>query len=125
MPVASSEPEHAGIWPDAWLLEAVESGVIDAPDFAEVQLQPASIDLTLGDVAHRLRCSFLPGKNDTVENQMRSVVIGPPIPLEDGAILERNRPYLIRLRERLNLPSACGRARTPRARPVGSTGSPA
>jgi dCTP deaminase len=118
MPVASSEPEHAGIWPDAWLLEAVESGVIDAPDFAEVQLQPASIDLTLGDVAHRLRCSFLPGKNDTVENQMRSFVIGPPIPLEDGAILERNRPYLIRLREGLDLPK---RVRA-RANPKSSTG---
>jgi dCTP deaminase len=112
------EPDQAGIWPDAWLLKAVESGTVDAPEFAETQLQPASIDLTLGTVAYRLRCSFLPGKNDSVENQMRSFVIGPPIPLEDGAILERNRPYLIPLRERLNLPK---RVRA-RANPKSSTG---
>jgi dCTP deaminase len=118
MPVEHPEPEQPGIWPDHWLLEAVESGIIDAPEFADAQLQPASIDLTLGDVAYRLRCSFLPGKNDTVENQMRSFVLGPPIPLEDGAILERNRPYLIPLRERLDLPK---RVRA-RANPKSSTG---
>jgi dCTP deaminase len=118
MATAQPEPSESGIWPDSWLLRAVESGVIDAPDFDEAQLQPASIDLTLGTVAHRLRCSFLPGKNDSVENQMRSFVIGPPIPLEDGAILERNRPYLIPLRERLDLPHGV-RAR---ANPKSSTG---
>jgi dCTP deaminase len=112
------EPSEPGIWPDAWLVKAVESGIIDAPRFSEAQLQPASVDLTLGDTAYRLRCSFLPGKNDTVENQMRSFVVGPPIPLDDGAILERNRPYLIRLREGLRLPT---RVRA-RANPKSSTG---
>src|SRR4029077_21249996 len=52
------------------------------------------------------------------ENQMRSFVIGPPIPLEDGAILERNRPYLIPLPESLQLPK---RVRA-RANPKSSTG---
>jgi dCTP deaminase len=118
MATALPEPEQAGIWPDAWLLKAVESGMLEAPDFAEAQLQPASVDLTLGAVAYRLRCSFLPGKNDTVENQMRAFVLGPPIPLEEGAILERNRPYLIPLRERLHLPK---RVRA-RANPKSSTG---
>jgi dCTP deaminase len=118
MPDSPPEPDQAGIWPDAWLLKAVESGVIDAPHFTEAQLQPASVDLTLGDVAYRLRCSFLPGKNDSVENQMRAFVIGPPIPLEGGAILERNRPYLIPLREQLRLP----RGVRARANPKSSTG---
>jgi dCTP deaminase len=118
MALASPEPAETGIWPDAWLLKAVESGLIDAPHFAEEQLQPASIDLTLGDVAYRLRCSFLPGKNETIDKVMRSFVIGPPIPLEEGAILERNRPYLIPLRERLDLPNGV-RAR---ANPKSSTG---
>jgi dCTP deaminase len=112
------EPSEPGIWPDTWLVKALESGIIDAPDFSDAQLQPASIDLTLGEVAYRLRCSFLPGKNDTVENQMRAFVIGPPIPLGGGAILERNRPYLIPLRERVRLPN---RVRA-RANPKSSTG---
>jgi dCTP deaminase len=118
MAQALPEPSEPGIWPDAWLLKAVESGIIDAPKFGETQLQPASVDLTLGDVAYRLRCSFLPGKNDTVSNQMRSFIVGPPIPLEEGAILERNRPYLIPLREGLRLPN---RVRA-RANPKSSTG---
>jgi dCTP deaminase len=118
MAVAAPEPSELGIWPDAWLLKAVESGIIDAPEFGDAQLQPASVDLTLGTVAYRLRCSFLPGKNESVESLMRSFVIGPPIPLEEGAILERNRPYLIPLRERLSLPKKV-RAR---ANPKSSTG---
>jgi dCTP deaminase len=118
MPLAPPEPDESGIWPDAWLLKAVESGIIAAPQFVERQLQPASVDLTLGDIAYRLRCSFLPGKNDAVEDQMRSFVVGPPIPLEDGAILERTRPYLIPLRESLQLPK---RVRA-RANPKSSTG---
>jgi dCTP deaminase len=118
MSVERPEPAEPGIWPDAWLLKAVESGIVDAPDFDEAQLQPASIDLTLGTVAYRLRCSFLPGKNDSVESLIRSFALGPPIPLEDGAILERNRPYLIPLREQLNLPK---RVRA-RANPKSSTG---
>ncbi len=118
MAPALPAPPEPGIWPDAWLLKAVESGILDAPQFTEAQLQPASVDLTLGDVAYRLRCSFLPGKNDTVANQMRSFIVGPPIPLEEGAILERNRPYLIPLREGLRLPH---RVRA-RANPKSSTG---
>lgn len=112
------EPAAAGIWPSQWLLKAVESGIIDAPSFDEGRIQPASLDLTLGSVAHRLRCSFLPGKNDSVADQLRTFAVGPPLNLDDGAILERNRPYLIPLQERLDLPK---RVRG-RANPKSSTG---
>jgi dCTP deaminase len=107
-----------GIWPSQWLADALEAGLIESPGFEEEQLQPASVDLRLGDVAYRLRCSFLPGKNDVVEDQLRAFVQGPPIPLGDGAILERNRPYLIPLQERLALP----RHVRGRANPKSSTG---
>ena len=33
-------------------------------DFAPDQIQPASLDLRLGDVAYRVRASFLPGRTD-------------------------------------------------------------
>jgi dCTP deaminase len=100
------------------LLKAVESGIVDVPEFDESRIQPASLDLTLGSVAYRLRCSFLPGKNDTVADQVKTFAVGPEIDLVQGAILERNRPYLIPLRERLNL---SGRVRA-RANPKSSTG---
>lgn len=115
---ALAEPAGPGIWPSQWLLKAVESGVIGAPSFDESRVQPASIDLTLGSVAHRLRCSFLPGKNDSVADQVKTFAIGPPIDLDRGAILERNRPYLIPLRERVNLPKTV----RGRANPKSSTG---
>jgi dCTP deaminase len=113
-----AEPESDGIWPSQWLAKAVEAGVIDAPDFDEAQLQPASIDLRLADHAYRLRCSFLPGKNDLVTDQLKTFAEGPPIDLTNGAILERNRPYLIPLQESLRLPT---RVRA-RANPKSSTG---
>jgi dCTP deaminase len=112
------EPTNAGIWPSQWLAKAVESGVIGAPQFDDAHLQPASVDLTLGTHAHRLRCSFLPGKNDSIEDQVKTFALGPAIDLRDGAILERNRPYLIPLQESLSLPT---RVRG-RANPKSSTG---
>jgi len=35
---AVPEPSEPGIWPDAWLLKAVESGIVDAPEFSEAHL---------------------------------------------------------------------------------------
>ena len=112
------EPKDSGIWPSQWLLKAVDSGLVDAPGFEERQLQPASLDLRLGPRAYRLRCSFLPGKNDTVLDQLEVFGVGPPIELDDGAILERNRAYLIPLQESLALRGGV-RAR---ANPKSSTG---
>lgn len=115
---SSPEPAEAGIWPSQWLLKAVESGIIEAPSFSEDRIQPASLDLTLGNVAYRLRCSFLPGKNDTVMDQVKTFAIGPEFDLDQGAILERNRPYLIPLQERVKLPHSV----RGRANPKSSTG---
>src|SRR3974377_535822 len=100
------EPKEAGIWPSQWLVKALDSGVTRAAGLDEGQVQPASLDLRLADHAFRLRCSFLPGKNDLVKDQLKAFAIGPPIPLDDGAILERNRPYLIPLQESLDLPGS-------------------
>ncbi len=112
------EPSAPGIWPAQWLSKAVESGIIDAPDFDGTLIQPASLDLRLGNLAYRLRCSFLPGKNDSVREQINKFAVGPALSLDEGAILERNRPYLIPLQERLKLPP---RVRA-RANPKSSTG---
>ena len=112
------EPKDAGIWPSQWLTKAVDSGIVRAGDVEETQIQPASLDLRLSDHAYRLRCSFLPGKNDLVTDQLKAFALGPPIPLDDGAILERNRAYLIPLQESLDLPGGIHG----RANPKSSTG---
>ena len=50
-----------GILPDRMIAAMAEEGLIlPAYDFVESQIQPASLDLRLGDIAYRVRASFLP-----------------------------------------------------------------
>jgi len=98
-----------GVFPAQWLSKALDDGSILTPSVADAALQPASLDLRLGDRAYRLRCSFLPDA-DTVETKLDRYGM-ESLDLRDGAILERNRPYLIPLVEGLALPAGV-RART-------------
>lgn len=69
---------------------------------AEGQIQPASLDLRLGDVAYRLRASFLPGKGRKVLERMDEFEMHR-FSLSGGAVLEKGCVYLIPLQEGLNL----------------------
>lgn len=93
-----------GILPDHALRGLVEDGVIVsvAGAIPASRFQPASLDLTLGTKAYRLRCSFLPGR-DSVATKLDDYLMGE-LDLTHGAVLERNRPYLIPLNETLRLP---------------------
>jgi dCTP deaminase len=66
-------------------------------------VQPASLDLRLGDYALALRCSFLPDTESKVEDKVVDLAF-QRIDLRDGAALERDRPYLVPLIEELSLP---------------------
>ena len=95
-----------GVLPSQRLREAINSGWILAGDWripAEA-VQPASVDLRLGEHAWALRCSFLPDSDSTVEEKVESLAF-ERIDLRDGATLERDRPYLVPLIERLRLPA--------------------
>jgi dCTP deaminase len=109
-----------GVLPSQILGQALEREWIasDVP-IRDDQLQPASIDLTLGPVAYRLLCSFLPDRASTVKQKLeRHDYVLEELSIEDGAVLERNRAYLIPLRERAALPETL-RAK---ANPKSSTG---
>jgi dCTP deaminase len=109
--------QTAGVLPRQTIRQLVDDGHVRADDgIPERNLQPASLDLRLGDTAYRLRCSFLPG-NRTVRDKLREYQMGE-VHLAQGAVLEQNRPYLIPLQERLSLPPHV-RART---NPRSSTG---
>ncbi len=115
---ASTTLEREGVLPRQVLRALVEDGIIKSDDgIPDRNLQPASLDLTLGDVAYRLRCSFLPG-NEPVREKLRNYEMGQLDLREQGAVLEQNRPYLIPLRERLDLPKGI----RGRANPRSSTG---
>ncbi len=117
--MAPTESRGSGILPDLHIRKAVEAGVITADPYRilDPAIQPASLDLTLGRKAYRLRCSFLSG-TQTVEEKLAEHAMGEIDLRDEGGILERNRPYLIPLRERLALPPGT-RAK---ANPKSSTG---
>lgn len=93
----------SGVFPAQWLRKAIEEEIIYSEKYKilENSVQPASLDLRLGEKAYRLRCSFLPD-TQSVATKLADYAMGE-IDLRDGAILERNRPYLIPLIEELRL----------------------
>ncbi len=99
-----STANRQGILPVQDIRKAVENKVIYSGkyDIPDSSFQPASLDLRLGETAYRLRCSFLP-ESQNVESKLREYSM-EKIDLRNGAILERNRPYLIPLMEQLSLP---------------------
>jgi dCTP deaminase len=108
-----------GVFPSQALSEAIEREWVSSGDYRirPEAIQPASIDLRLGDVAWALRCSFLPDVDSSVEEKMEGLAF-QKIDLRDGAVLERDRPYLVPLIEELALPDEV-RAK---ANPKSSTG---
>ena len=93
-----------GILRDAAIRSLRESGVIDVPEpFAEGQVQPASLDLRLGTVAHRVRASFLPGPTRAVTERLDDLTLHT-FDLRGGAVLEVGCVYVVPLMEALALP---------------------
>lgn len=95
-----------GVFSSQMLRRAIEDGLIKArPKFRDDQIQPASLDLRLGNRAYRLRSSFLPGRA-RVRDRLSELQIGPELDLGDpaGVILDPGHPYLVELAERLVLP---------------------
>ncbi|MBI3376135.1 MAG: 2'-deoxycytidine 5'-triphosphate deaminase [Betaproteobacteria bacterium] len=66
------------------------------------QYQPASLDLRLGSVAYRVRASFLPGKDATVEKKLEDLAMHK-MNISNGGVLERGCVYIIPLLEGLSL----------------------
>jgi dCTP deaminase len=121
-----SAPRHTGIFPCQTIREMVRSGEITATtDITDDQIQPASIDLRLGAYAYPVTTSFLPGHGVSVLEKMKQ--LDPhfedyKIPLANdngtGALLEKNRVYVIPLMESIKLRSE----HTALANPKSSTG---
>ena len=82
------------------------------------QLQPASLDLRISKEAYRVRASFLPGRERSVRDRLKSLNAEPVSLAGKGAVLEKGIVYVARLMERLELrPNLSGAAN-----PKSSTG---
>jgi dCTP deaminase len=71
-PQAGDAGPNAGVFPSQALAEAIEREWVNSGEYRirPEAIQPASIDLRLGDEAWALRCSFLPDVGSTVEEKM-------------------------------------------------------
>jgi dCTP deaminase len=98
-------PETDGVLSSQLLRRAVDLGMIDAGEYKipSSNIQPASLDLRLGEVAYRIRSSFLPD-NRPVEVKLKDFLVDELDLRRDGAVLETNRPYVVPLIEELDLP---------------------
>jgi dCTP deaminase len=118
VPAALRLPPGEGVLPGQCLRQAVEAGVIGGEwTIPPENIQPASLDLRLGQFAYRIRCSFLPG-TQTVEDKVAKYIFDTLDLRDEGALLETGIPYLIPLKERLSLPPDV----RGRANPKSSTG---
>ncbi len=96
--------EIIGVLSDTALAAMIDVGQITAcPAITEQQIQPASIDLRLGNMAYRVRASFLTGGKATVVERLKEFEMHR-VDLSDGAVLEKGAVYLVPLMERLALP---------------------
>ncbi|WP_172676967.1 2'-deoxycytidine 5'-triphosphate deaminase [Aestuariivita boseongensis] len=95
---------RTGVLADSQIRQMIQSGAIRATDpILDNQIQPASLDLRLGDVAYRVRASFLPGAS-TVAERLEDLTMHK-VPLTGGAVLEKGCVYVVPLMEGLTLPS--------------------
>ncbi|MEO9780285.1 MAG: 2'-deoxycytidine 5'-triphosphate deaminase [Sedimentitalea sp.] len=94
-----------GVSPNQQITAMLESGAITATTpIAPGQVQPASLDLRLGNVAYRVRASFLAGPERTVRERMADFAMHE-IDLSGGAVLEKGCVYVVPLMESLALPA--------------------
>ena len=105
----------AGIVPAHVIHRFVEDGIIHcATPLDADQIQPASLDLRLGECAYRVRASFLPGPQCTVEDRIEELALHK-IDLQDGAVLETGCVYIVPLCEALSLPQGVSAAANPKS----------
>ena len=95
-----------GILPWQEIKRLVQVGRISAsPEVSDSQLQPASLDLRLGQEAYRVEASFLRGRSATLLTKVQELLVdkidlSQPTP----PLLEPRVVYIIPLLERLKLP---------------------
>ncbi len=109
------KPPDGGILPAQAIRRLIEAGaILPASPVAPGQVQPASIDLRLGDIAYRVRASFLPGPGEDVTRKLRELTLHV-FDLAEGAVLETGCVYVVPLLEALALPGDVSAAANPKS----------
>src|SRR5580700_6267797 len=103
-PSENTPARTTGILPSQEITTLLARGnIVAQPAIHPDHIQPASLDLRLGDMAHRVRASFLPGPNSTVEAKIKELRM-TRVDLTAAPVFEKDCVYIIPLIEELNLP---------------------
>ncbi|CAM5543075.1 dCTP deaminase [Aquamicrobium terrae] len=106
---------QTGILPDQDIAGLFQSGALAAPRALDAdQIQPASLDLRLGERAFRVRASFLPGPDHAVAAKLDRLKLHE-IDLSRGAVLETGCVYIVPLVESLALPAHVSASANPKS----------
>jgi len=104
LPAEEAQARTTGILPSQEISNLIARGnVIATPAINSDHIQPASLDLRLGDMAHRVRASFLAGPNSTVEAKIKDLRMAR-VDLTGASVLEKDCVYIIPLLEELKFP---------------------
>src|SRR6266705_1456874 len=99
-----SEPRKAGILPSQEIRELIRNGKIRSRiEISDDQIQPASIDLRLGNIAYQVEASFLPNGMSPIRPKIRSLQVAE-FDLSKPALLKPLNVFIVPLVESLALP---------------------
>jgi dCTP deaminase len=104
-----------GILPDHEIEALFEAGALQSARALDAdQVQPASLDLRLGQRAYRVRASFLPGPGHKVAEKLARLQLHE-FDITDGAVLETGCVYIVPLMEYLSLPPEIAASANPKS----------
>ena len=96
--------KNSGVLSDTQIHSLIAKGVISSiSPIPSDNIQPASLDLRLGETAYRMPASVLTGKGKTVSEIIDDFSMHK-MSLKDGAALEKNCVYIVPLMESIDLP---------------------
>ena len=109
-PDTADADRSTGLLPSQMLREAVALGreILSPQPIGDDQIQPASIDLRLGEIAYRVRASFLPGARASVRDKL-DLLSMHRIDLTQGGVLETDSVCIVLLPAKTIIGRRCKR----------------
>ena len=115
---ADSNSRTEGMLPSQEIKKLIAAGQVRSRDFGgitEQQIQPASLDLRLGDVGYRVRASFLPQHSTVERGLVDSGLSMTRVDLTRTTVFERGCVYIVPLLEELELPDDVSATANPKS----------
>jgi dCTP deaminase len=110
-----SDPRKSGILPSQEIRELIRNGkILSRVEIADDQIQPASIDLRLGNMAYQVEASFLPNGKSPIRPKIRELQLAE-IDLSKPALLNPLDVFIVPLVESLALPPDMGGKANPKS----------